>query len=72
MTFFFFLFDLAKGRLALALVDPTWRKHSTFWSSRGSCEAILKNLAAGGVVSLICSKPSETKTTRANISAANN
>jgi len=55
----------------ISLGDPTTREHNTIWSSRGSLLEMEKNLAAGdGVVSLICSKPSETKTTRANILAA--
>jgi len=56
----------------ISLVDPTWRKHSTIWSSSGSRLAMEKYLAAGDgvVVSLICSNPSETNTTRANTSAA--
>jgi len=56
----------------ISLSDLTWRRHNTIWSSRGSWAAMKKNLAAGVVVvgSLICSNPSETKTTRANISAA--
>jgi len=55
----------------ISLVDPTTRWHTIIWSSRGSRLAILKYLAAGdGGVSLICSNPSETKTTMANISAA--
>jgi len=56
----------------ISLADPTWRKHSTIWSSSGSRLAMLKYLAAGVVVvvSLICSNPSEKKTIRANVSAA--
>ena len=55
----------------ISLAEPTNREHSIIWSSSGRLLAIVKNLAAGDrVVSLICSNPSETKTTRANILAA--
>jgi len=34
----------------ISLADPTWRKHSIIWSSRGNRLAMEKNLAAGVVV----------------------
>ena len=55
----------------ISLGDPTTRWHMIIWSSRGSLLAMERNLVAVvGVMTLIWSKPSETKTTRANISAA--
>ena len=55
-----------------SLTDPTTRRHKIILSSSGNFLAMEKNLAAGDgvVVSLTCSNSSETKTIRANISAA--